>query len=81
MLDLDQELNPVAKIHILITVALVLSPFVLPYLYMLDKISSYDSDYTSLLSQFQGPLLFLLILQLIITGSTALLRSSRIESN
>ncbi|MFM1818664.1 MAG: hypothetical protein RIS61_262 [Actinomycetota bacterium] len=68
MLDLDQELNPVAKVHILITVALVLSPFVLPYLFEPNKVSVYDSDYTALIAQFWGPILIILYTHLIGLG-------------
>lgn len=68
MLDLDQELNLIAKVHILITVALVLSPFVLPYLLDPNKVSVYDSDYTSLIAQIWGPILMLLAFHMIGLG-------------
>ena len=64
MLDTDQKLNLQAKLHILITVALVLSPLALPYLFEPNKVSVYDSDYTSLIAQFWGPLLVVLFVHL-----------------
>lgn len=66
MLDTDQKLIPLAKMHILIAVALVLSPFALPYMYEPNKISVYDSDYTSLIAQFWGPILIVLFVHLFI---------------
>jgi hypothetical protein len=56
MLDIDQRLNPVAKIHILISVALVLSPFVLP--------TAFDPMNTSLIAQIWGPILMVLFVHL-----------------
>ena len=67
LLDQDNQLNVFSKGHILFTTAVVLAPFVLP--------TAFDPMNTSLLAQFQGPLILLLVIDLIMVGAWQIMKS------
>jgi hypothetical protein len=67
LLDQDNQLNVFSKGHILFTTAVVLAPFVLP--------TAFDPMNTSLLAQFQGPLILLLVIDLILVGTWQIMKS------
>jgi hypothetical protein len=75
MLDRESKINSVIKMHILFTTAFVLSPLVLPYLSNPSLLSPYDPPFTSLLAQFQGPLILLLVIDLILVGAWQIMKS------
>lgn len=68
LLDLDQKLNPMSKIHISLTISLVLSPFVLPRMENPSKVAASDPDFIGKITQIQGPLILILTISLITVG-------------
>ncbi len=69
ILSRTDDLNFLSKIHILLTTSLVLSPLVLPYIDNPTYLSPYDPLRTSFLAQISGPLLFLLVIELLLVGA------------